>query len=73
MRVGIVGSGMIARLVGPRLAGWDIEVAAVASTPHSLARARELAASIGARACVSDWRELLDDRDINTVYVAVPR
>lgn len=72
MRVGIVGSGMIAQLVGPRLAGWGIEVAAVASTPRSLARARELAARIGARTCVDDWRELLDSRDIDTVYVAVP-
>ncbi len=72
MRAGIAGSGMIAQLVGPRLAGWGIEVAAVASTPRSLARARELAASIGARACIDDWHALLDNRDVDTVYVAVP-
>lgn len=34
MKIGIVGTGMIARMVGPNMASWGVEVTAVAGTPE---------------------------------------
>ena len=43
MKLGIVGTGMIVRMVGPNLANWGIDVTAVAGTPRSAAQTIELA------------------------------
>lgn len=72
MRLGIVGTGMIAQLVGPHLASWGIEVAAVAGTPRSAGAVAELADRLGAAGRHTDYRDLVADPGVDTVYVAVP-
>ncbi|MDO4807749.1 MAG: Gfo/Idh/MocA family oxidoreductase [Coriobacteriales bacterium] len=72
MKLGIVGTGMISRMVGPNLASWDVEVAAVAGTPSSMDEVNELADEWGAAGRYADYRELVADPGVDTVYVAVP-
>lgn len=72
MRIGIVGTGMIAHLVGPYLAEWGIEVAAVAGTPATLDQVVALADQLGAEGRYGDYHDLLADPAVDTVYVAVP-
>ena len=72
MRIGIVGTGMIARMVGDNLASWGIDVVAVAGTPRSSAQVDELANKYGAKGRYTDYRDLVADADVDTVYVAVP-
>ena len=72
MRLGIVGTGMISRMVGPNLASWGIEVTAVAGTPNSMDQVNELADEWGAAGRYSDYRDLIADANVDTVYVAVP-
>lgn len=72
MRVGIVGTGMIAHVIGGYLANWDIEVTAVAGTPRSADKIAELADRLGAQGRYDDYRELVADPAVDTVYVAVP-
>ncbi|MDO4807273.1 MAG: Gfo/Idh/MocA family oxidoreductase [Coriobacteriales bacterium] len=72
MKLGIVGTGMIVRMVGPHLASWGIGVAAVAGTPRSVDAIDELADEYGAAGRYTDWRDLVADPAVDTVYVAVP-
>ncbi len=72
MKLGIVGTGMIARMVGEHLASWGIEVAAIAGTKRSAAAVEELADQFGAENRYTDWHELVADPAVDTVYVAVP-
>ena len=72
MKLGIVGTGMIVRMIGPNLASWGIEVAAVAGTPTSLDQVNELADQFGAAGRYSDYHDLIADPEVDTVYVAVP-
>lgn len=72
MKLGIVGTGMIVRLIGPHLESWDIEVTAVAGTPTSMDQVNELADEYGAAGRYSDWHDLVADPAVDTVYVAVP-
>ena len=72
MRIGIVGTGMIARRVGPNMASWGIEVTAVAGTPTSMDRINELADELGAAGRYDDYHDLIADPEVDTIYVAVP-
>ena len=72
MKLGIVGTGMIARMVGDNLASWDIDVVAVAGTPRSADQVEELANKYGAAGRYTDWHDLIVDPAVDTVYVAVP-
>lgn len=72
MKVGIVGTGMIVRLVGPNLKDWGIEVAAIAGTPDSMDEVNELADAWGAPGRYADYHDLIADPEVDTVYVAVP-
>jgi predicted dehydrogenase len=72
MNLGIVGTGMIVRMVGPHLASWGIPVAAVAGTPRSADQVEELADAYGAAGRYTDWHDLVADPAVDTVYVAVP-
>lgn len=58
MKLGIVGTGMIVRMVGPNLASWGIEVAAVAGTPNTMDQVNELADQFGATGRYSDYHEI---------------
>jgi predicted dehydrogenase len=72
MNIGIVGTGMIARMVGENFASWNIGVAAVAGTPKSIDRINELADEFGAAGRYTDYHDLVADPAVDTVYVAVP-
>ena len=72
MKLGIVGTGMIVRMVGPNLASWGIEVAAVAGTPNTMDQVNELADQFGATGRYGDYHDLITDSNVDTVYVAVP-
>ena len=72
MRIGIVGTGMIARMVGDNMASWGIDVTAVAGTPRSIGQVEELAAKYGAAGRYDDYHRLVADENVDTVYVAVP-
>lgn len=71
MKLGIVGTGMIAHMIVPHLGAWGIEVGALCSTPRSEAKAAELAKPYQARV-YTKLDDLLSDARIDTVYIAVP-
>ena len=72
MKVGVVGTGMIVRMVCPNFKAWGIETAAVAGTPTSMDEVNELADEWGAAGRYSDYHDLVADPNVDTVYVAVP-
>lgn len=72
MKLGIVGTGMIVRMVGPHLGDWNIAVMAIAGTPRSADIVEALAEEYGAVGRYTNWKELINDPLIDTVYVAVP-
>ena len=72
MKVGIVGTGMIVRMVAPNMKSWGIDVVAVAGTPNSMGEVNELADEYGADGRYSDYHDLMADPEVDTVYVAVP-
>lgn len=72
MKLGIVGTGMIVRMIGPNLASWGIDVVAIAGTPNSLDEVNELADEYGAAGRYTDYHDLVADPAVDTVYVAVP-
>ena len=71
MKLGVVGTGMIAHDVVPHVGEWGWDVVAVCSTPRSADKAREIADPYGA-AVYTDYAEMLGRDDIDAVYVAVP-
>lgn len=72
MKLGMVGTGMIAQTMGPHLSAWGCPLTALCSTPRSLDRARELAQAWGIAEVFSDYAAMLEQADIDTVYIAVP-
>ena len=72
MKLGIVGTGMIVRMVAPNLAAWGVEVVAVAGTPRSVDEIDELADAYGAKGRYTDYHDLVADPNVDTIYVAVP-
>lgn len=72
MRLGIVGTGAIVRMVAPHLASWGVEVVAIAGTPRSIDEVNELADNWGAAGRYTDYHNLVADPAVDTVYVAVP-
>ena len=72
MKIGIVGTGMIAQMVGPNMASWGIDVTAVAGTPNTMDQINELADKLGAAGRYTDYHDLIADPEVDTVYVAVP-
>lgn len=71
MKLAIIGTGMIVNMVEAHLEEWGCDVTAVCGTPHSIDRAREIAAAHNA-AAYDDYDELLFEADIDAVYIAVP-
>lgn len=72
MKIGVVGTGMIAQLVVPHLTAWGCPVAAICGIPGTEEQIRELAAAAGAAGEFTDYDEMLRDGDVGTVYIAVP-
>ena len=73
MKLGIIGSGMI---VHDFLKTADkinnLELVAISSTVRSKDIAQELAKQYGIKKTYTDNKKLMEDPDVNTVYVAVP-
>ena len=72
MKVGVVGTGMIVRMVCPNFEDWGVECTAVAGTPTSMDEVEELADAWGAKGRYADYHDLVADASVDTVYVAVP-
>ena len=72
MKLGIVGTGFIVQMVLPHLEAWGIEVTAICGTPTSLDQVNAMADEHGATGRYADYNELVQDADVDTVYVAVP-
>jgi predicted dehydrogenase len=72
MRLGIVGTGKIVGWVAPNLAGWDVEIVAIAGTPRSSATVEAMADKYRAAGRYTDWHDLMADVRVDTVYVATP-
>lgn len=71
MRLGILGTGTIVQELLPQLEHLGVERAYLLSTPRSLERATGLAERYGLDGVLCDYDVLLE-RDIDTVYVALP-
>lgn len=71
MKLGIVGTGMIAQMVAPHLEAWGCPIAAVCGTPDTEDQVRELTSHVGGSVYV-DFDTMLEEADVDTVYIAVP-
>ena len=72
MKLGIVGTGAIAREVLPLVGGWGWQPAALCGTPRSADAVRELCEQNSVPAGYTDYPAMLREADVDTVYVAVP-
>ncbi len=72
MRLGVVGTGMIAKTAIPviKRCGW--EIAAVCSTPRSRKTAEALCEEYGIPAAFCDYQQMLAESGMDAVYIAVP-
>ena len=71
MKVGVVGTGMIAQTLVPHFEEWGLPVTGVCGTPRSWERVRELAERVGARPYES-LAAMLAAPDVEAVYIATP-
>lgn len=72
MKLGIVGTGFIAQEVIPQLRSWGIVPNAIAGTPQSMDEVKKLCEENDIQGAYEDYAVMLDEGDIDTVYVAVP-
>lgn len=72
MKLGIVGTGTIAREVLPLLRGWGIEPRALCGTPRSKDAVEELCRANDIKEGCCIYGKMLSAPDVDTVYVAVP-
>lgn len=72
MRLGIVGTGQIAKEVLPFLKGWDWTVNALCGTPRSAETVRELCAAHDIPLAYTDYPAMLREAELDAVYIATP-
>ncbi|MFC3931395.1 Gfo/Idh/MocA family protein [Streptococcus dentapri] len=73
MKLALLGAGMIVKEVLPVLQTIDgIKLLAILSTPRSLATAQKLASQYGIPQSSSDYQEILQNPDVDTVYIGTP-
>lgn len=73
MKLALLGTGMIVKEVLPVLKEIeDIELVAILATPRSLDSARELAEIYGLAQATSDYEAVLNNPEVDTVYVGLP-
>ena len=72
MKLGIVGTGIIAKEVLPLLRGWGWEPAALCGTPRSKDEVEQLSKENNIPAVYCDYAEMLAKADVDAVYIAVP-
>ena len=71
MKVSIIGTGMITKLVLPHLAEWGWDPVAISATPPHFAQAEELCAAFGGRP-YGNYEAMLEEVPADAVYVAIP-
>ena len=72
MKLGIVGTGFIVQEVLPQVSGWGCQAAALCGTPRSGDKVWELCGQYHIPAGYTDYTRMLDEADVDAVYVAVP-
>lgn len=72
MKLGIVGTGVIAQEVLPLVGSWGWQPAALCGTLNSASKVQELCEQNNLPAGYTDYAVMLREADIDTVYVAVP-
>lgn len=73
MKLALLGTGMIVTEVLPVLQKIEgIELVAVLSTPRSLDKAQALAQEYKMKQATSDYREILANPTVDTVYIGTP-
>lgn len=71
MNIGILGPGTVAQKMMRTLAGMD-DISCVAVGSRSLDRAKEFAEKYGIKNFYGSYEELLQDDDVDVIYVATP-
>lgn len=73
MKLAILGTGMIVKEVLPVLKEISsIQLSAILSTPRSIETAKELAATYQICQATSDYQTILDNVEVDTVYIGTP-
>lgn len=73
MKIGIAGAGMIVRDLFRFIKEVDgIELQAIASTPQSFEKVTKMAQEEGIQKAYHGYEELLNDEDVEVVYIATP-
>ena len=72
MKLGAVGTGMIAKEALPVLRKVGADIGALCGTPRSAETVKDLCAEYGIPQGLTDFEALLSDGAIDTVYLAVP-
>ena len=72
MKLGVTGTGMIAKEALPILRKLGVDMRILCGTPRSADTVRELCAEYGIAKGVCDFAELLSDGGVDTVYLATP-
>ena len=72
MKLGMIGTGMMAGFVLPHIKGWGVDLQAICGSLHGAEKTRARASEFGIERCYNDYRELVRDPGIDTVYVAIP-
>lgn len=71
LRLAIVGTGSICEVVAPQVGACGWEISAIASTPRSFSRARELCERLGG-VPFDSYETMFAEAKADAVYVAVP-
>lgn len=73
MKLALLGTGMIVTEVLPVLEDIKgIELVAILSTPRSIEKAEALATHYGMTQATSNYEEILDNPDVDTIYIGTP-
>ena len=72
MKLGIVGTGMIVQEVLPLLVEWGWNVTALCGIPASREKTQTMTRVNGVPMAYDEYTVMLEQADIDTVYVAVP-
>ena len=72
MKLGLIGTGWIVQRQLPQMRGRGIEVGALAGTPRSAEKVEALAEANGVPGRYTDYRQMIAEADIDTVYVGIP-
>lgn len=72
IRLGIAGTGMIVKEVLPLVSKWGYEVKALCGTPNTKEETEKMAAENHVTKAYCDYQKMLEDEEVDAIYVAVP-